>query len=294
MPNTTTRRSYSGHAKTTTLASGIVGGSDTSFVIADATGWPDGSGGNFVVTVDIGTATEEKILCSTRTGTTVNVASRGYEGTTAQAHSSLTNPCAHTYSSTDADEANAHTSAASGVHGVAGSVVGTSDTQTLTNKTLTSPTINSPTINTPTVSSPTVTSATLDAASTIGGVSGTSLAADRTAWTTYTPTFGGGLTGVSGEFAYKQIGKTLHLRLYFSAGSSIANNSDVTVTLPAGLSAGGAVNVRQALAVCNNVPAGSSLLAFATSASTHLDIINLTGGSMSPAGMCVTGVIEVA
>lgn len=36
-----------------------------------------------------------------------------------------------------------------------GTVVGTTDTQTLTNKTLTSPTINSPTVTTPTVSSPT-------------------------------------------------------------------------------------------------------------------------------------------
>lgn len=40
------------------------------------------------------------------------------------------------------DWANAHEIATTGVHGVTGNIVGTTDTQTLTNKTLTSPTIN--------------------------------------------------------------------------------------------------------------------------------------------------------
>ena len=262
---------YAGAAKTTTLAGAIAGASDTSFTISDATGWPDGSTGNFVVAVDIGQATEEKILCSTRVGTTVYVASRGYEGTTAQAHSSLTNSVAHTYSSTDADEANAHTSASSAVHGVTGSVVGTTDTQTLTNKTLTSPVVNNPTTS----------GMTADAASTIGGVSGTSLAADRTAWTAYTPTLTN-ITGGTVVGAYKLIGKTLYLRVHVTAGTYTANTV-ATYSLPAGLTSIGQIQPLAAKEVASIVGANATVVNTAVSAAAGNSAINN-----------VTGVIEVA
>jgi len=137
-----TRRQYQA-GKVTTLTNPMTDTAN-SFIIADATNWPDGSTGNFWVTVDPNTASEERILCSSRSSTTVTVASsgRGKDGTIAIAHanSAVVWP---SWSAQDANEANAHVSATGStgsitVHGlVAGSnVVGTTDTQTLTNKTI--------------------------------------------------------------------------------------------------------------------------------------------------------------
>lgn len=106
------RRSYSGSARATTLAGGITAAA-TSLTVADGTGYPDGSAGPFVVTVDAGLASEEKILCSSRTGNTLSVSSRGYDGTTAASHDNSA-PVAHTISAVDLDEANSHVNAVGG------------------------------------------------------------------------------------------------------------------------------------------------------------------------------------
>lgn len=101
-----TRRSYSATAVPTSLPVGI-GIADTSLVIADATGWPDGTGGPFIATIKRGQSGEEKILVTSRSGTTLSGLTRGYEGTTASTHASP-ETVEHTSSKTDLDEANAH------------------------------------------------------------------------------------------------------------------------------------------------------------------------------------------
>lgn len=101
------REEIVGTAVETELAGDITNVS-TSFTVVDASGWPTGGGGNpFVVTVGKGTASEEKILCTSRTGTTVAVTTRGYDGTTAAAHQTG-NGVIHSISAALLDEANAH------------------------------------------------------------------------------------------------------------------------------------------------------------------------------------------
>jgi len=95
---------HAGAAAATTLSSSITNAS-TTINVASATGWPLGSVGPFVVTIDAGTASEEKVLVTSRTGIVLTVQTRGYDGTTATSHGA-TAAIIHSFSATEADEAN--------------------------------------------------------------------------------------------------------------------------------------------------------------------------------------------
>lgn len=135
-PNPSTRRSHAGAAVPTTLNSSITG-ADTAIVLTASAGWPVTAVGPFFIVIDPGTGVEEKVLISNRTGNNLTVAAlgRGADGTVAAAHSSgaVVYPV---WAALEADEANEHCASISGVHGVAGNVVGTTDPQALTNKTI--------------------------------------------------------------------------------------------------------------------------------------------------------------
>lgn len=100
------RREFRGAAVPTTLAAAI-SDTDTQFELADATGWPTGVIGPFSTVLHGGVqGQEEKVLCSSRTGSIVTILERGYDETTPLAHSL---PCKaiHNLDAKAVDEMNA-------------------------------------------------------------------------------------------------------------------------------------------------------------------------------------------
>jgi len=87
MANEWVTKAYGGAAVSTTLNGGI-SGSVTSITVTSGSGLPDGSAGSFVLSIDRA-GTEEKILVASRSGNTLTVTERGYDGTVAAAHLTL-------------------------------------------------------------------------------------------------------------------------------------------------------------------------------------------------------------
>lgn len=86
------RKEWVGIAPQTTLASTFSASTPAAgatFTVTSGTGYPTGAyTGGFVIVLDRGTAAEEKVLCSARSGNTftVGTSGRAWDGTTASAH----------------------------------------------------------------------------------------------------------------------------------------------------------------------------------------------------------------
>lgn len=197
------RRSYAGGAAALTLTGGTLAAGGLSFTTAGTyTGWPDGSGGKFLVVIDRGAATEEKLFCSARVTNTFTVAAvgdRGKDGTTAQNH--LVNaPIEHVVGAIDLDEANAHVN----------------DTTTDVHPQYT-------------------TAAELAAGLSSYTLTTIAFPVGIAAWASYTPTLTN-LTAGDGTNAgwYMKIGRTVHWHWKFTWGSTSAiTSTPVQITLPA-------------------------------------------------------------
>jgi hypothetical protein len=79
------RREFAGGVLKTQLTANI-SNSAPSFIVVDGTTFPSGSTNPFVIVIGRGTASEEKMLCSSRSVNTFTVSSRGYDSTSAVAH----------------------------------------------------------------------------------------------------------------------------------------------------------------------------------------------------------------
>lgn len=102
-------REYAGAAPATRLAGSLASGTTASFTVVTSggAGFPTGATAPFVIVVDRGTALEEKILVTTRSGDTFNGLTRGFDGTSAQAHSAQA-VVEHVLDAASLTETNAH------------------------------------------------------------------------------------------------------------------------------------------------------------------------------------------
>lgn len=122
-------RNYSATATRTTLTE-AVNGSATQIKVATLVGYPSPP---FLMILEEGGSSEEVVLVTSVNGLTCT-ATRGYDSTSAVPHNAGVS-VTHGVSAIDYRESAVHLGTGSAVHGLAGSVVGTTDLQTMDKKT---------------------------------------------------------------------------------------------------------------------------------------------------------------
>jgi hypothetical protein len=160
-----TVRKYSSRSQQTTLSSAITDSDATMTVVSGSAlmGGKTLTGSQtYTVVIDPDTSLEEIVdITLYSSGNTLNI-TRNRDGSPAVAHSAGA-VVRHMVIGRDLQEANDHIEASTGVHGLTGTVVGTTDSQVLTNKELTAPTITGATVSGTVTSTATITGGTVNA-----------------------------------------------------------------------------------------------------------------------------------
>lgn len=125
-------RQYRSTVEAKTLSTGI-NNSVTSMTLNSVTTLP--STYPYTLVIDPDLASEEIVTVTANAGGNVLTITRAQDGTSAQTHDAGA-VIKHMITARDLQEPQDHIAASSAIHGVTGSVVGTSDTQTLTSKTI--------------------------------------------------------------------------------------------------------------------------------------------------------------
>jgi hypothetical protein len=214
-------RYYSANAQDTTVTSAITS-SSTSVVVGATTNFPTQY--PFILALDFGGASEELVAVTSASGLTLTI-TRGFNGTTAQAHSTGA-VVRHVATAQDFTDAQNHYAATTSVHGITdtSTLLTAGSTSTLTNKDLTSGTNTFPTSLATLTGTQTLTNKDLTSTTnTFGALVLNSIAFNAQTGTTYT---------LVGTDIYKLV--------------TLNNASAVTLTIPSGVfTTGQAINIQQ-------------------------------------------------
>jgi len=141
---TVVRNEHKGSARSAVLTTALGNSTaDRTIYCDDLTGWPTGASSRpFYATIDRGTATEERILCSARAANVLTVFDDGVTNGRAVDDTTIANHAInatieHTGTAKETDDANAHILETTTAHGLTlADVITTTNTKTLTNKTI--------------------------------------------------------------------------------------------------------------------------------------------------------------